>query len=517
MNTVTIRRATVLLWFLVSTCVWFVSRASSADPDWWDAGNMRGFRKNIPDFYQHQYWGDIALWEKDGGWCRPTALLNCLYSWKVQGYNGLLDDDITKKNDWLLQSCIEIAGLLPVHGEQKVNDMLKDRGHGSDKGPGVGLVFNQYTVDQTTGMVTYKSSEKDPITGRSVEKNRMVSAFDAYKNELKDGQDVMIRWSAEKRQVGGMDLMYDPALWWTFSGQDSMGRPEYKGGSYADGNYHYVTGVGVDCKTMEIFFADPDSNKGSGAGDAGIDWTKRPDPAVNGRKYKLPDDMNVPIPERPADMTKDPIDFEKFYGSAKIGADGFTVTDGRYKDIRIGAIETICPIKAAVQSSATTPEGKVTTTMSINPGIYNEIESIILYPNVPVDFSDLGAFSMISSGDVWLTSLLSPSLPDPDGNSRLLGGVRFDLDISLSDGFGPGDLGTAMLNTLSFFDGYDIMMLIAGTSDWLVQTVGADEILYGPQIYYVPEPGSWLLLIGAALPIIVKGRRGKLARPTLLV
>jgi hypothetical protein len=478
----------------------------AADPDWWDATAMRGFRKNVPDFYQHQYNDTDPMWQPNGGWCREVALVDCLYTWKAQGYNGLLDDKITMKNDWLQQSCEEIKKVVGVEGVTGVNQLLKDRGHGQDEAVGTGLVFNQYAVDQTTGKVTYMSSEKDDM-GKSVVKTRMVSAFDAYKQELKDGQDVMLRWSAERRMVDGMPLMYDPALWWTYSGKDPMGDPQYKGGSYAQGNYHYVTAAGVDCKTMEIFFADPDTNKGSGAGDAG--WT-----GADGRKYKLPDDMNVPIPTRPADMTKDPNMLDNFYGSAKIGDDGFTVSEGRYKDVRMGAIETICPKKAAVTGRAPTDTGSTKSMLAVDTGIFNDIDSLIFYPTSYIDTSSLSGFSMSSPGDLWSPAIYRDPLSsnpllalDPDGNTRKFGGVEFDLIPGLSNGFGPSDLGMAMFSTLLPFDGIDVMMRVAGTQNWLVQAVGADETIYGDQIPFVPEPPTWILTAVIALCFVPIRRR----------
>ena len=193
-------------------------------PDWFDPNTGRGFRKNIPDFYQHQYLCDNARqnWEvgkneTGGGWCRPTALANCLFSFKVTGYNGLLHNspDINDPNKWLENACKAIEDLekVTIAGYQKY---LDDRGHGEKAcpGPGGGLKFTQYVISPTTGKIYYKSSDGSW-------KEKAGPAFDLYKKELLDGQDVLIRFAPGTNNAGAS------GRWW--------------------GNFHYVTGAGVDC------------------------------------------------------------------------------------------------------------------------------------------------------------------------------------------------------------------------------------------------------------------------------
>jgi hypothetical protein len=144
--------------------------------------------------------------------------------------------------------------------------------------------------------------------------------------------------------------------------------------------------------------------------------------------------------------------------------------------------------------------------MELDTGIYNDIDSLIFYPTSYIDTSSLSSFMMTSPGDVWSPASyrdplsLNPLLAlDPDGNTRKFGGVEFDLIPGLSNGFGPLDRGISMFSTLLSFDSYDVMMRIAGTQDWLVQAVGADETIYGDQIPFVPEPPTVLLAVVTVL------------------
>src|SRR5437763_9848434 len=70
------------------------ARAAAVLPPWYDAVNQTGYKTSVPDFYQHQYLagnpGGVAGWEAFGGWCRPTALTDALYTFAANGYPNLL-------------------------------------------------------------------------------------------------------------------------------------------------------------------------------------------------------------------------------------------------------------------------------------------------------------------------------------------------------------------------------------------------------------------------------------------
>jgi hypothetical protein len=437
-------------------------------PPWFDPERKRGFRPSVPDFYQHQYWWTNSEtmmldsdWENGGGWCRPTALIDCLYSWKVNGYGGLLTNDITMDNQWRLAACAEITKLANQMFTDglSLQEILKRRGHGHDAGAGQGkgLDVTQYCVDPTTGKVSYKSSD-------GLFKEATGSAFDIYKRELLDGQDVIITF---RRGTNA-----DPALWW-------------------DNSYHCVTGAGVDCDNRQIFIADPDSNKGSTREDAGWDTCGKDacptapgdsPPDLEKRKYK-PTDAKVPVPERGDKPSDDPKEFSKYYGTIKIAADGMTVVESeRYTGVQIDKIETVCPLKAGPAGTggiAATPP--FLTPFELSAGPFNTVDAVILYPTALVDAGALpGSQLQDPSGDSWQATYLAPGSLDPEGNSRSYGGVRFNL--MSGSGLTPGELALATIGTQASFPGYDVLMHVKDSSMWLAQAIGTDEILFDEQV-----------------------------------
>ncbi len=439
-------------------------------PDWFDFVNGRGFRKDLPDFYQHQYWCEPNLaWEAGGGWCAPTAFANCMYSFKVNGYPNLLMNapDIDDPNEWLVQSCLAILELRPAIGN--IQGYLNGKGYGERECPdpngrGGGLKYTQYVVDQTNGNVTYTNAAGDVLRRRG-------NAFSIYKKELKDGQDVLLRFAADPRRPGLAADDFD-CLWWS-------------GPNFDGGNYHFVTGAGVDCGTdanpkMTVYFADPDSNKGNAKADSG--WPNPADPnylmkkaALLARKYDGNDP--IPIPARGVNMRADPVNFAQYYDCQEIAADGYTIeTAGKYHNVRIRRIDTICPVKAAPKPSTPTPSGP-RRPFFFDPGRFTEFDAILIYPIgadvVPFSLAPTADPNFFDpSGDIWLRSYVPAGLPDPDGNIRSQSGVRFETSGALS----PGEMANGALVTNVDFNNYDVLVRAKGVPDpndaWYVQPIG---------------------------------------------
>ncbi|MCA9244095.1 MAG: hypothetical protein KDA32_09085 [Phycisphaerales bacterium] len=456
--------------------------APAGTPNWFDFFSMRGFRKDLPDFYQHQYWCVVAGWEAAGGWCAPTAFANCLYSFKVNGYPNLLmtAPDIDDPNQWLLNSCLAILELrtpvFNINPAMAIQKYLDDKGYGEracpdPNGRGGGLKYTQYTVNQTNGNVTYVNA-----AGR--EMRRRGNAFSIYKKELLDGQDVLIRLAADTRRVGLAATDFE-CLWW-------------RGPNFDGGNYHFVTGAGVDCGTdanpkMLIYFADPDSNKGNAKADSG--WPAGGDPndpnyiaakaALLARQYDGNDP--IPIPDRAPNMRLDPVNFADYYDCQEVAADGYTIdTAGKYHNVRIRRIDTICPVKAAPKPSTPSTSG-IRRPFLFGAGRVTECDRILIYPigAEPVPFSpapttDPNFFD--PSGDVWLRSYVPAGLPDPDGNIRPEAGILFETAGSLA----PGEFASGAVLTDVDFDSFDVLVRAKNAPDpndaWYVQPIGGPTV-----------------------------------------
>jgi hypothetical protein len=477
-------------------------------PDWADPNTGRGFRPNLPDFYQHQYLCDNSRpnWEVrktggGGGWCAATALANCLYSFKVNGYNGLLHNspNINDPNKWLDDACKAIEDMEKMRaGCFELQKYLEDRGHGEKgcPGPGGGLKYTWYRVDGATGKLKYKSSD-------GTDKEKAGPPFKFYKDELKDGQDVLLFLTP------GGNTATKPVRWWN--------------------NYHLVTGAGFDCGNTpgakpKIYFSDPDSNKGNDKANAGWHFTWD-DAGVKTRKYD-PNDP-VPVPARGATPSDDPVDWEKFYACVELadpnGRRFGSGADDRYLHVDISGILTICPIKGAPKLKLPDLEG-IKKLFRFFTGLYSSIDGILIYPTgasvqpfTPV-FPDTEFVD--SSGNTWGKTYVSPGLIDPDGNVRSGGGVFFHTAGALP----PGFFADASVVTDTDYENYDIMMRLAGSGSWedatwFVQAIGSrqDELLdlqreepgvpgivitpFETELWEGGSPGSYsVALLAAPLP-----------------
>ncbi len=232
-----------------------VGQQALAQHKWYQGPKDRGFQENVPDFYQHQFYeGAITnswqthypdstaypKWGELGGLCYQVAITNAIASWQPYGYKGLTAAGTLEKDTWrtAYKTTVEDvkAGFAGAGGFQKYLDDRKAANKWDRR-----LLFNQYTMEKdgakkTTGTVLTPSGKKiQESDGKGGFKP--VSAFDVYKRMIINEASVTLLVEREEGKT------YSDIVWW--------------------GNYHAVTGVGFDGKTGEIFYSDPDSNKGN--------------------------------------------------------------------------------------------------------------------------------------------------------------------------------------------------------------------------------------------------------------
>ena len=460
---------------------------AAAVPPWFDPATMAGYKTDVPDFYQHQFLpgnpGGVAGWEVGGGWCRPTALVDALYTFAVNGYPNLLPDGINQLNNWQNASGTSIAGLRNVQG-QGVNMFLAARGYGFAQGPGVGkgLVFNQYYINQTSGAVTY-------VSASGARRNVPGTAFDLISQALLRNQDVMVRLG--DTQPFGAARPRFPNHWWA-------------GPNIYGGNYHYVDAAGVDMANTRLYFADPDSNKGSGDANAGWNGTTK-DARVAAIRYAAGDP--VPVAPRGANLTDPPMNADSFYSNVAIDpAKGFQFTSAdRYNGDTITMVETIAPVVAAkrakpqVVSGRAGPAADTVNTLDVQSELGDNVDKVLFYPLAdPV----AGGTDTLTGGGTFTEHNVDASTPDPFGDTHSFGGIEFDE--SGATGLEPGVMDTATLDTNADFNAFDVFLHDSVNGQWSVEAINAPEDDFGDQ--QVPEPGLVSVLAATGLALCRRRR-----------
>jgi hypothetical protein len=493
---------------------------SFAAPAWFDAVAGTGIKPDLPDLYQHEFLTGLpaipgtnaatkAGWEVGGGWCRPTAMVDGLYSLQADGYANLLPAGADVAATWLDKTGDAIKSLRNVQGTG-INSYLASKGHGvaAGVGPGKGLVLNQFYVNPVNGVVSYVSAYNRlmPLTVKSGPNTvRPETAMEVYQAALFQDQDVMVRIGDVQNYGAGKY----PLHWW--SGPQPLG-----------GNYHYLNGAGIDTKNNIMYLADPDSNKGSGDANAGWGLNFKADPNVAARRYAAADP--IPIPARGANPSDMPVNFGNFYSSVSIAGNGyvFAPQGNRYSGAFVQSIESIGPLRAfkrflvpaaaplglaaAVKGvrSASSPVGEQ---IDIESNISDVIDKIEIFPtSSPVT----GFADTLSDDDSWTETDIAPNATDPFGDTRDFGGFEFDVQPNGGanpDGLEPGEMDTATVETAADFTAFDIMMHDAVTDSWSVQAVNAPENLEGDQ--QVPEPASVCLMGFAGVALVWMRRRRK--------
>jgi len=460
-----------------------ITRGAAA-PVWFDPATMSGYKTDVADFYQHQFLagnpGGVSGWEGLGGWCRPTALVDALYTYAVNGYPNLLPVGINQLNNWQNASGTAIAALRNVQG-QGVNAFLASSGYGFAKGPGIGkgLVFNQFYVNQTSGAVTY-------VSASGARQNVPGTAFDLISRALLRNEDVMVRLG-DTQPFNPPARTRFPNHWWA-------------GPNLYGGNFHYVDAAGVDVANQRLYFADPDSNKGSGDANAGWNGTAK-DARVAAIRYGAADP--VPVAPRGANITDPPPNAENFYSNIAVdAAKGFQfMSADRYNGDKITMVETIAPVVAAKRARPqvaaarmVSPAADTVNTLDVQSELGDNVDKILFYPLAdPIS----GGTDTLAGGGSFTEHNVAANAPDPLGDTHSFGGIEFDQ--SGSTGLGPGVMDTATLDTNGDFNAFDVLLHDSVTGQWSVEALNAPEDGFGDQ--QVPEPGALALLALAALAV----------------
>lgn len=231
-----------------------------AQHKWYQGGKDRGFQNSIPDFYQHQYFvGDPAdkwqtwhpdattypKWGEAGGLCYQVALTNAVASWEPYGYKGATSAGTLVKDTWRTAYRKTVEDVVAADGNmQKYLDDRKTANGWKRR-----LMYNQYTMEKD-GTGKYTGTVLTP-SGKKIQQPdgaggfKPVSVFDTYKRMMLNEASTTLLIERDPAKT------YSETVWWT--------------------NYHAVTGAGFDGKTGEMFFADPDSNKGNRSAKAGYE------------------------------------------------------------------------------------------------------------------------------------------------------------------------------------------------------------------------------------------------------
>ncbi len=209
------------------------------------------FAIGVPDFFQHQRWGGHGAgaaadpyartwWEKGGGWCYQTSVLNQFSFMSAKGgvFTGVIPVAMTLPATWRATFPDEIKKLVDAPTLANPNPLdrvwddayhraLNVRGVGPRSARGTGLVRSEIFEKGTS--VEYQSSAGPTFTVK--DRTLLQAGLAILKN--KDAVNLYLRRAATAK------------LWWSGAGA---------------GAFHSVTLVGVDIPAKTVWFADPDSN-----------------------------------------------------------------------------------------------------------------------------------------------------------------------------------------------------------------------------------------------------------------
>ncbi len=440
------------------------SLASAQDVPYLNPLTQRLWQRHVPDFYQHQKWGNDAAtpllndqdWQTvpvkvtlpDGsqnsfptpvGWARHTTTANAFYHWRRMGFGNMAPSGVLSNSTWLNAANSMVESVSKTGSN--IASELSGRGHGLGEPLGQRLAYTLYEVEN--GELVYRSATG---TKRPLRAN---------------GQAIPIGLVAATEFAGGATVTaivnktgtgpFSSQLWW--------------------GNYHALTLAGIGLAQPQIFVADPDSNKGNADTNAG--WSAQwPDESVNARKY-LPWNGSadvIPVPALGAGFpAADPVGFESTYMPLALGPDlrtidGAVESNGRYRNVQIGAIEVIRPLAAGTFLIFLPTDGMLYHSFDIGNGVGQggPIDELWLIPNAPLDTITLICEPTLEVLDPWLeiqgqVEVLSAGTIDPHGNTIPHDAIRVSFDPPLhAEAYATLFFCTARLYTHSG-DGYDVL------------------------------------------------------------
>ncbi|HRQ72644.1 MAG TPA: GC-type dockerin domain-anchored protein [Phycisphaerales bacterium] len=425
------------------------------------------FRGAVPDFYQHQRWGDgtdgdpmqKATWQFEGGsfggWCFHASMVDVLYARyakdKAGKYKNLLPAAIDGAA-WLSTANDEIEAFKTAYRTKQIDQILKDRIGAPDHTKKEGLVNVDAALGSVGGApaIVYVSASAGKVFRAPYSTASLVNAV--VEEHDKRGHEIVMIVEPTPGES------YPKSLWWA-QGTKS-------------GNFHALAIVGhdtTDATKPKLWFADPDCNKGNNDADAIFDAKKRkPDAAFKAKRYVAMDAF--PIPGDPKDRKQyNWYEFDPTDGRTMASTDG---ADNRYNKIRI---RRLVMIQTAQAYNKAGPAPSLMNQWAITAGDDVAVDEFWVFPNAPLNVAVNPTFDV--HGVPWdfnpIADLLHPGEPDPWGNVRDFGGFRF----RMPDGADPllpidGDWGDLDFWTTSEMTGLDVLFKDFGTNEWTFQVYG---------------------------------------------
>ena len=514
-------------------------------PAWYTAGTG-GFIANtndpttaaaaptVPDFYQHQNWSPASFvnglgqtqyttfssngWESSTiaangpyqGWCAYTAYDDVIYDLQSQGYVFKNLADPTAAANWytatygaagkpLVSNIAKVATIfgagfpkttsMQTYLNANVNNAKQTDANGDTLGK---LTSQTFLVNNATGLLQYWSYSKGAMANAQKSSD---TAFDFTNNMLKRGEDVMYLLT-----YGTNTVVNDPTttnFWWL---------------------NHAVAVSGISVANKSVYIADPDTNGGPAAANAG--WIRN-SPNFPGALATAAN-AALPVPALNSfdnnDATKFNSNYDRFtfanktYGQAiaptVTSADAPQFNNTFLSSVLVTGPSIVNKITVAPRAGPTlanrairpaVPGGSEETDLTLQiPEDCSAIDGVLVEPSTQVvnPSSDPTAFSLVDDTHTASTWTDAEDTSDPFGNSMTLGSVEYDL--AGGTDLLPGDTVDVDLETTSDFSslGYDVLIHYQGdpSDEWTPEMIAGSE--YDPSDYPAgddvptPEPGQ---------------------------
>jgi hypothetical protein len=536
----------------LSICAIATSLASPASllsaPAWY-ANGVGGFIANtndptkaaasptVPDFYQHQNWipassvngsGQTVYntnssngWESSTlapngswqGWCAYTAYADVIYDLQSQGYAFNILADPTNAANWYTATygpagkplTSNIAKIATIFGagfpkttsmQTFLNANVNNQKQTDANGDALARLTSQtFLVNSATGLLQYWSYSKGTMVDGQKSSD---TAYDFTNNMLKRGEDVMYLLT-----YGTNTVVNDPTtvnFWWA---------------------NHAVAVSGVSVANKSVYIADPDTNGGPAAANAG--WIRN-SPNFPGALASAAN-ATLPVPALNSFDNNDPTKFNSNYDRFTFANQNYaamnappliapTVTSPdapQFNNTFLSSVLVTGPsivnkIKVAPRASASFARSAIRpatvgsdeeTDLTLQiPETCSPIDEILVEPSTQTvnPSTDPTAFSLTDDTRTGSTWSDAEDTTDPFGNSMTLGSVEYDL--AGGTALEPGDTVDVDLETTSDFSslGYDVLIHFQGdpSGEWTPEMIAGSE--YDPSDYPadddapMPEP-----------------------------